>query len=463
MSIVSPARFRPLLWFVLTVVAGALVAATVGLAPPGSAAPAALRPEAGYHLPGGDFAGFYVTRSGAKVYCIDPGKRAPSTVALRPITRYRGMTRRTADQLAYALSSWGNARTRAQAAAESQLVNTIVGNAAAVRRRSAGLPRAVRRTVAAHLRLVRARSGPYTLQVRARTAAPGQTATGTATLVSGTRVGVPGTVVRLRGSGNVAVPAAVRTGARGSASFRYTVTGAGPVRIDAGVSGLAPARFTGTHPAAGRQRMVTWAPAVSATAQLVFQARPGAFTHNYQCSTTCDGHPRTTLRACAAPSTYASRIVYRAGARAAALDFPAGTRTRCRSIVLVLIDQDRVTAAWMFHGPHGWTPQVAAAGTFVVDCPPVPPVEVSLRYDCTRGAFAAAVAGRPGHPVVLIVSGAAARRVPAGATDVARFTASVQCGTTQTYGVQAGVQRADGTWNYGPVARVVTPGAARQP
>lgn len=462
MSIMSPARVRPLFWFILIAVA-AVVAATVGLAPPGSAAPAALRPGTGYHLRDGGFAGFYVTRSGTKVYCIDPGKRAPSSVTLRPVTRYRGMTQRTASQLSYALSTWGNARTRVQAATESQLVNTIVGNRAAVRRRSADLPRGVRQTVAAHLRLVRARSGPYIVRLRARAASPGRTATGTATLVSAAKTGIPGVVVRLRGSANVAVPAAVRTGAHGSASFRYTVIGTGPVRISAAVSGLAPQRFTGTHPAAGRQRMVTWARTVGASAQTGFQARLGAFAHSYRCSTACDGHPRTTLRACAAPSAYVSRMVYRVGAATTAVDFPAGPRTRCRSIVLVLADRDRVTAAWTFRGPHGWTPQVAAGGTFVVDCPPVPAVDVSVHFDCTRGAFAAAVTGRSGHPVVLIVSGAAARRVPAGVTGIARFDAPVQCGRSQTYRVQAGVQRADGSWNYGPVARVDTPGVARQP
>jgi hypothetical protein len=460
---VSPARIRLLLCSLL-VLLGAAALSVGGAVSVGAAAPAPLRAGTGYRLPGGDFVGFYLTRSGAKVYCIDPGKRAPSSVSLTSIGRYPGMSQRTADELAYALSRWGNATSRTQAAAESQLVNTIVGHADAVRRRAHSLPGSVGSLVAAHLRIVRALHGPYTVSVRAtRAAAPGQTTDGSTGVVSAAGHGVPGVAIALRGSGNVSLPAEVRTGSRGSVTFRYTVTGTGPVRIDATASGLTAPRFTGTHPAAGQQRMVTWSRPVGASAHTGFQARLGSFAHGYACTTTCTGHPRTTLRACAVPSAYPARLAFRAGSTTLPMDFPAATRTGCRTIAAVLTDGDQVTASWTFHGPHGWTAPMAAGGAFVVDCPPVPVVRVSLAYDCTQGSLTASVTAPAAHPAVLLVAGAATRRIDAGSGATAQFTVPVRCGTVQAYSVQAGVRRADGAWNYGPAARVSTPGAARQP
>ena len=466
MSILSPARFRPMFRLALCGLLALFAAAAVAgvEAPPGAAAPAALRRGAGYHLSGGDFVGYYLTRTGAKVFCIDPGLSAPASVSLTSIGRYPGMSQRTADELAYALSTWGNPTTRAQAAVESQLLNTIAGHADAVRRRAARLPRAVSSLVAAHLRTVRALSGPYAVGLRAsRAASPGQVATGSATVVSAARVGVPGLVIQLHGSSNVVVPSAVRSDAHGSASFRYTVTGPGPVRIDATAGGLAPSRFTGTHPAAGQQRMVTWAHAAVASAHVGFQARLGAFSHSYACTTTCNGHPSTTLGACAAPSAYVSRLTFRTGASTRVLDFPASNRSRCRSFATVLGDRDQVTAGWTFLGRHGWTVPVAAAGAFVVDCPAVPVVRLALSYDCAQGSLTAEVTAPTTHPAVLVIAGAAARRLVAAAGGTARFTTAVQCAAVQTFMLQAGVQRAGGGWNYGPAARIDTPGAARQP
>ncbi|WP_375498736.1 hypothetical protein [uncultured Jatrophihabitans sp.] len=461
MSIFLPARIRLLLVGLL-----ACIVATVwvGVASPGSAAPAPLRTGIGYQLPGGDFVGNYLTRAGVRVYCIDPGKRAPRSVSLTSIGRYRGMSRRTAAELSYALATWGNATTRAQAATVSQVVNAIVGHADAVRRRAAQLPHSVNSLVAARLHTVRARSGPYAVQLRAsRVAATGQTATGSLGVLSGSRGGVPGVAVRLRGSSNVVLPAAVRTGRHGSASFRYTVTGPGPVRIDATATGLAPPRFTGSHPGSGQQRMVSWSATVSAAAHLGFEARLGALAHDYACTTTCNGRPETTLRACAVPSAYPSRLAFRAGPNVRSMDFPASTRTRCSSVALVLSDGDLVSAAWTFHGPHGWTRPVAASGAFTVDCPAVPAVQVALSYDCDQGTLAATVTAPAAHPVVLVIAGATTQRVMAGPGAVARFATAVRCGTVLTYTVQAGIQRGAGAWNYGPAALISTPGTPRQP
>ena len=461
-SLSSPRFLFRGLCAVLALLAAAAVAGLV--APPGAAAVAPLRHGSGYHLPAGEFVGYYLTRDGVKVFCIDPGKKAPTSVSLSTIARYPGMSKRTADELAYALSTWGDPTTKVQAAAESQLVNTVVGHAAAVRRRGTHLPRAVTTLVAAHLRSVRALAGPYTVLLRApRAVGPGQVATGSVAVAAAGGRKVPGVIVRLQGSANVTVPAALRTGAGGSAAFRYTVTGPGTVRITATAGGLAPSRFTGTHPASGSQRMVTGAPATTASAHTGFEARPGAFTHTYACTTTCDGRPLATLRACSAAGGYPARLTYRWGAQSRVVDFPAAARGRCLTTSLVLADRDQVRAVWTYLGPHGWTAPVAAGGAFVVDCPAVPAVEVALSYDCAHASLAVSVTAPATHPAVLLVSGATVRRVGAPAGGTARFATTVPCGTPQTFTVRAGVQRSGGGWNYGSVARIGTPSAAGQP
>ena len=64
------------------------------------------------------------------------------------------------------------------------------------------------------------------------------------------------------------------------------------------------------------------------------------------------------------------------------------------------------------------------------------------------------------HRMVLVIGGAKQLRIFARHGKTAMFTASASCDSPTTYTAQAGVQRANGQYNYGLRASVTTPGPA---
>ncbi|MGI8679699.1 MAG: hypothetical protein ACR2LX_13660 [Jatrophihabitans sp.] len=452
---------------VLATMLGGVLSAVVGVG--AHAASSTLRAGLGHRVGGGDFVGYYVS-GGTKVYCLSPSKAVPRRVSLSSGARYPGISVGASRQLAYALSRWGDARSTYSAAIESQVVNTLAGNTQDVRRRAHSLSAAVNRTVAAHVSAARSQAGPYVVLLSTPKAVlPGQSAVGSVQVRTSSGHGVAGALVRLTHSANASVPAQVRTDARGVARVPYAVSDLGQVRIVATAIGLAATTLRISHPRASEQRMVSWGSRSAARGSSSFQARVSGFSNRYACTTACAGRPLTTLSACAPASRYVSRLVYRLGATALTADFPASSKPVCRTVSARPGDGTRVSAAWQYRTPHGWSRPVAAAGSFTVDCPAVPAVVATMTYDCTHAAVTIALghANPDGswvpavntsrHRFVLVVGGAKPTRVYARPGAGAVFTTAVACGSRTTYTMQAGVQRTNGAWNYGQIASVVTP------
>jgi hypothetical protein len=470
MSAAVPSRFtRAVVMIVGALVAMAALSVALGSAT-ASAAGAQLRKGSGYSVAHGDFVGFYTASTGAKVYCLSPRKALPASITLATVSRYPGVSQAASRQLAYALSRWGNAATAQAAAAESQVVNSIVGNHADVARRAAQLPKSVAKEVSDHLALTRRLYGPYVTTVRTPKAVlPGQSSTGTVVITSASGHRLTGTTVLLSSSKNGSVPNRIKTDSKGFGRFTYRATDVGEVHITATAVDLPPTVLHVNHPASTEQHMVTWSPVVASRGAASFQKAPSGFSNQYACTTTCDGKPTTRLRACTPASGRASRIGYHYGSKTAYVVFPASTTRMCKNLNVVTRDGNHVSAGWQYKTKHGWSKVVKAAGSFVVDCPPAPPVAVTMTYDCTTAAVTIGLAklGAKGtwsplvnstkHRMVLVIGGAAQQRIYAGHGETAVFTASAPCGSPKTYTMQAGVQRASGQYNYGPVGSVTTP------
>jgi hypothetical protein len=101
----------------------------------GSVASAASRarvvPGRGVWLAGHtDFVGYYRALVGGrwvKVYCVSPGRRAPTRISLRTVSRVPAKSAAITRQLAETLTAHGDARTAAQAEAVSQALNAEIG------------------------------------------------------------------------------------------------------------------------------------------------------------------------------------------------------------------------------------------------------------------------------------------------------------------------------------------------
>lgn len=418
-----------------------------------------------------DFVGYYRAWVGGKwvkVYCVSPNKRAPSRISLTTVARLSSVSATVTRELAQTLTAHGDAKTSLQAQAVSQALNYEIGNRAAAARRARYLSRAVQSLALRYVAEARRSRGGYVLRLHVSTAAlPGQSGRASLSL-RGAGGGRAGTV-RLGHSGNVSMPASVRTDGRGHGTFGYRTTRGGEVRMTAAVSGLAPVTLRATKLSSATQRMLSWSPATSVRATAHYRGRVGGFTERYECSSTCDGHPLATLTACAPGGTYPSAITYRYRSTSHRMDFPASGGRSCRAWRTTLHDGDHVTASWRFGTPSGWTAPIPAAGSFTVDCPPAPPVAVTVAYDCRTATLTAVLGGQAGgdlqplhnattHRMVLVLTGARTGRflLAPGAT-AAPHSFGLDCGTAAAVIVRAGIQRRSGAYNYGSTTRVVLP------
>lgn len=453
----------------------ALTGATVVLAAPSSARATAPREGKGFSIQGGsDFVGFYLSSSGRKLYCLSPSKALPTAVTLRRIGHYPGVSTKHSEQLAYALGRWGNAATARAAAAESQVLNLIVGNKADVARRAKLLPSKVATMVRAHIADVRRYYGEYVTTVRTpRALLPGQQSVGTVTITSvATGHRLPYIPVTLSGSPNVAVPGHIVTNSKGVGKFTYRVTDIGEVHIVASAKKLPSRRILANKETQSFQHMVSPLPYTHTRGSASFRRSPSGFAHKYACTTTCNGRPKTTVSACAPASGRVSRIVFHYGKKSAIIRFAPSNSKTCKSTEFITSDGQHVFARWQFKTKNGWSKPVVAHGSFVVDCPSVPPVGVTMTYNCTKASLTIGLAklGANGtwtplvnaskHRMVLVIGGAKHERLIAATGKSAVFTATASCSSPTTYTMQAGVQRANGKFNYGPKGSVTTPGPA---
>lgn len=418
-----------------------------------------------------DFVGFYrayVAGRWVKVYCVSPARRAPTAIRLHVTARVAGTSRTVTRQLAETLAAHGNAQTAAQAEAVSQALNREIGNRAAVRRRATYLPRRVDALAARYVDEARRQHGPYRLALRLGSSPlPGQSGTGTVTLRSALGAPVAHDVM-LAHTSNVATPRLVRTDRTGRASFRYATTFGGAVHITASAR-LLPTTVRASGPAPGTQRMLTWAPPAPVHANATYQGSGPGISHRYACTSTCDGHPRVTVSACAPADHYPSRISFWVGDTTHRLFFPAARGRVCKSWNTVLADGVTVSATWEYRTPSGWTRRLPASGWFTVDCPAAPPVAVNLGYDCQHATLSAVLGNVRGgalvplhntstHRMVLVLAGAATGRyVLAPKATATVHTVPLACGTRAVVTVRSGVQRGSGGYNYGAAVEVRGP------
>jgi hypothetical protein len=454
------------------VVVAAAGGALLALPAPSTAArsAASLTPGLGMWVGDTDFVGFYVARAGGvstKVYCIRPNDQEPTSVTLRTVGRLPGATKQTTRLLAETLAAHGDAQTPVQAAAVSQALNAEIGNHRAVQRRAATLPARVQELADRYVAEARAMAGPYRLAIHLpRSPLPGQSARGTVTL--GSARGPARGTVRLDHTANVTTPDELQFGADGQARFTYATTVGGPVHI-AATAAVAPSTVRATAPVAGTQVMVAASAATHVHANSTYEGSGPGIKYRYSCSSECAGIPTVTLTACAPPSSIGSRVTFWLDDRVRRISFPAARERHCRSIRTALPDGTRVSATWRYRTAHGWTRALPAAGAFVVDCPPAPPVALAVSYDCDDAAATVMLGrqqdgvleplhNRTTHRLVLVVQGAATGRfaVAAGETATAH-TFPVACGTGATLTVRSGVQRTAGDVNYGDPLEVTMP------
>ena len=418
-----------------------------------------------------DFVGFYralVDGHWTKVYCIRPNSGEPTQISLRTLSHLPHRSRAVTRLLARTLSDHGDAGTVVEAAAVSQALNEELGNHAAVARRAQWLPDPVQPLTDQYVQEARAEAGPFRLAIDLpRSPLPGRSARGTVRLSSGTEP-ARGTV-RLIHTGNVTVPDELSIGRSGRARFRYETVAGGPVHIRAAAR-VAPDGLRASSPGAGEQLMISWARPARIHAGAGYEATGPGIAYRYACSSECNGHPLVTLRACAPASTYGSIITFRFGDDGSRhIRFAADEHRRCSSIATTLADGTPVTASWRYRMPSGWTRRFPATGAFVVDCPAAPPIAVAVGFNCDRARVSAALGSeqdgtlrrlynRTSHRMVLVVSGAVSGRyVVRPGTRAAVHTFGVACGTGASVTVRGGVQRTDGSYNYGEPVQVTMP------
>jgi hypothetical protein len=451
---------------------GTLLTAPLRTSVASAAGSARMRPGLGTWLSGHTtFVGYYLALVGGKwvkVYCVSPAKRTPSHIGLTTVTRLSGTSTAVSGELAETLAAHGNAASAHQAEAVSQALNYEIGNRAAVAQRSRSLSRSVRSLAMRYVAEARRYRGGYQLGLHLSAAPlPGQSGHATVTL-RGPRGGRAARIT-VSSTRNVSLPASVRTDAAGRATFTYRTTSTGEVRIGAAAAALPPGTLRASAPSRSAQRMLSWSPAVSLHASARYRGQVAGMSARYECSSTCDGNPVATLTACAAAGTYPSSITYHYGQETHEVDFPASRTRYCQDWAARVHDRDTVAASWRFRTPSGWTAPVPAGGSFRVDCPPVPPVAVLVSYDCHIAGFTVLLGRQSGgrllplrnetsHEMVLVLDGArSARFFLAPGETAAPQSFPVDCGSAAVIQVRAGVQRGNGTFNYGASARVVLP------
>lgn len=456
----------------------ALLGVSIVLASPSSArASGTPREGRGYSVSGGDFVGYYVTTTGRKLYCLSPRRGLPSSITLTKVRHYPGLSAAKSAQLSYALGKWGDAGTNKAAAAESQVLNTIVGNLADVSRRASQLPDSVAKLVRAHLKTVHRYYGPYVTKVRTGHAVlPGQDGTASVTISSiATGRKLRHIPITLSGSKNVRLPKHVFANGKGIARFSFRVTDVGEVHIVASAKHLPSMSVYQNHPGNDAQHMISPVHTTHTRGSVSFKASPNGFRHKYACTTTCNGRPKTTVRACNPKNHQKSRLVIHYGKKTAIIHFPKSAVRICEKKQITTRDGEHVWSRWQFKTKHGWSKPVVARGSFTVDCPAVPAVGVTLSANCTKATVTIGLAklGKHGtwsalanpskHTMVLIIGGATDRRIYAKHGRTAIFTAHASCTSPRTYTWQAGVRRANGKYNYGPKGSITTPGPAAAP
>lgn len=478
MSLRPTSRVRTVFAALLTTVlciggAGGVAHAT--LAQP-SVASANAKPQAPTQVParghglviGGDWFGYYID-NGKKIWCLAPGLKLAQEpfhlttnlpfVALGSKKFVVGATK--SRWIAFVLSQWGNASSNNVAAATRMALLEIVGDVPPGVNTSAKTQ--IGGMAANEISQAKAYYGPDKLDLTLRTKAlVGQTGTATVTIVAASHHGAPGIMVRLAGA-NIIVPKLVKTGGNGQATFPYTRTGTGPVKLIARASSLPLNTMLASLPKPGEQLLVSGTGPATATASSTYQASPGSPTVSYSCNSACNGRPSVTVKFCQpAGVAPASDIVLDNGHAVGSVSFGRSATATCESVAVAIPDTHVLTFGVRYNVNGKLSGIVPLPGRIVIDCPPLPTVSEFVTCNCTNGTLALALknTGQTEEQLIWSVNGGQnqTKLVAPNSTVSVNVPFSRTVNTTVVYTGE--VQRLNGQWIIPPSFEAVIPKAA---
>jgi hypothetical protein len=341
----------------------------------------------------GDWFGYYVDR-GRKVWCLAPGLALAQesfrlTTNLPIVTvgprKFRvGATK--SRWIAYVLSQWGDTSSNSVAAATRMALLEIVGDVPPGVDTSAKTQ--IGRMAANEVSQAKAYRGLDRLGLTLRTKVlVGQAGTATVTIAAASRRGVPGISVQLAGA-NAIVAKFVKTGRNGQATFTYTRTGAGPVKLVARAVGLPTDTMLASLPKPGEQLLVSGTGPTTATASITYQASPGSPTVSYSCDSACNGRPLVTVKFCQPAGLAATSDIVFADRRAVgSVSFARSATAACKSVTAVIPDTQVLTFGVRYDVGGKLSGIIALPGRLVIDCPALPVVAESVSCNCANGTL----------------------------------------------------------------------------
>jgi hypothetical protein len=416
----------------------------------------------------GEWFGYYVD-NGKKIWCLAPGlkltqgrfhltKNLPFVVVGNK-TFVVGATK--SRWIAFVLSQWGNTPSNNVAAATRMALLEIVGDV------PPGINTSARTQIggmaASEVRQAKAYYGPDKLGLAVRTRVlVGQTGMATVTAKAASRHGAPGITVQLAGA-NATVPKIVKTSGTGQATFTYTRTGTGPVKLTARAASLPPDTMLASLPRPGEQLLVSGTAPTSASASATYQAIPGSPAISYSCDSACDGHPPVTVKFCQpAGVAPASDIVFDNAHAVSSVSFGRSAMATCKSVTVIVADTHVVTFGVRYSVSGKLSGVVPLPGRIIIDCPPWPAVSESVKCNCTNGTLTLTLQnnGRTKEQLIWSVNGGRNQTklvAPSSPVSV-NVPFSRTAGTTVVY--TGGVQRLNGQWIIPPSLEAVIPKAA---
>jgi hypothetical protein len=430
-------------------------------------APAAVPPRGHGLVIRGEWFGYYVD-NGRKIWCLEPGlkltqERFHLTTNLPFVTAggrkfVVGATK--SRWIAFVLSQWGNSSSNNVAAATRMALLEIAGDVPSGVDTSAKTQ--IGRMAANEVSQAKAYYGLDRLGLTLRTKVlVGQAGTATVTIVAASRRGVPGITVQLAGA-NATVAKFVKTGRNGQATFTYTRTGAGPVKLVARAVGLPRNTMLASLPQPGEQLLVSSTGPAAATASITYQASPGGPTISYSCNSACSGRPLVTVKFCQpAGGAAASDIVFGNGRAVGSVSFARSATATCKSVTAVMPDTQVLTFGVRYDVGGKLSGIIALPGRLGIDCPALPTVSESVSCNCANGTLILTLknTGQTGEQLIWSVNGGRnqTRLVAPGSTLSVNVPFSRTVAMTVRY--TGAVQRHNGQWIIPPSFEAVIPRA----
>jgi hypothetical protein len=403
----------------------------------------------------GEWMGYYVN-DGHDMYCVTPGLQLTAPQNTHTVSFWPTIGVVKSKKVEYVLGQWGNTSDNNQAAAVRLALLKIIGDHLS---QAKALPASVKATADSYVALAKKYHGPYVTSVSFGTKVlDGQIGTAQVTVDSAAHQPVPGMQVALRAS-NATVPASVTTDANGLGAFQYTRTGTGTVKIIAQATNVPPTSLLASQPGGGQ--LGSGLPSKE-TASAGYQVTPGGPTTSYSCTSACDGAPPVSVQFCnpaeVVPTKY---TVYDNGKAVAVAKFDPSSQPACQTVTVTVQDTHVVTFSVAYFVKNKWSHRVSLPGTFTVDCPPWPPVSVTMTCNCATGQLQMSIAPNPTHmeEIIYSVDGGPAQTSVAQPGQAATVTVPLDRTVATTVTFTGAVQRTNGQLIVPPSFSITIPAA----